>query len=205
LSGLKVAPVLTDRHKTSFVRFLVLAPVATGAALLFGTIESGAFALLPLYGQRVGHARDVVILLGVGVTIGNIALQMPMGLLSDRVDRRKLLFAIAGFGLVGAALLPLVAASFWPFMLMLAIWGGVVGALYTVGLAHLGSRFSGEDLAAANAAFIFCYSLGGLAGPAVIGASMDAYSPHGFVIAIAGFFIAYLALVIGRILLARGT
>ncbi|MCX5515498.1 MFS transporter [Kaistia algarum] len=205
LSGLKVAPVLTDQHKTSFVRFLVLAPVATGAALLFGTIESGAFALLPLYGQRVGHARDVVILLGVGVTIGNIALQMPMGLLSDRVDRRKLLFAIAGFGIVGAALLPMVAASFWPFMLMLAIWGGVVGALYTVGLAHLGSRFSGEDLAAANAAFIFCYSLGGLAGPAVIGAAMDAYSPHGFVIAIAGFFIAYLTLVIGRIVLARGT
>jgi len=168
------------------------------------SIESGAFALLPLYGQRVGHARDLVVVLGVGVTIGNILLQMPMGLLSDRVDRRKLLFAIAAFGLIGAILLPFVSASFWPFMAALALWGGIVGALYTVGLAHLGSRFSGEDLAAANAAFIFCYSLGGLAGPAVIGAAMDAWNPHGFAAALAVFFAAYLALVIWRIVSSRG-
>lgn len=204
LSALGVAPKLTEGHRTSFVRFLFLAPVATGAALLFGAIESGAFSLLPLYGQRVGHARDVVIMLGIGVTIGNILLQMPMGLLSDRIDRRKLLFAIASFGLLGAALLPVVSADFWPFMLALTIWGGVVGSLYTVGLAHLGSRFTGEDLAAANAAFIFCYSLGGLVGPATIGAAMDAYDPQGFAIAVACFFVAYLVLVVSRMRQVRG-
>ncbi len=204
LSALGVAPKLTDGHRTSFVRFLFLAPVATGAALLFGAIESGAFSLLPLYGQRVGHARDVVIMLGIGVTIGNILLQMPMGLLSDRIDRRKLLFAIASFGLIGAGLLPLVSADFWPFMLALTIWGGVVGSLYTVGLAHLGSRFTGEDLAAANAAFIFCYSLGGLVGPATIGAAMDAYDPQGFAVAVACFFAAYLVLVVTRMRHAQG-
>lgn len=204
LSALGVAPKLTDGHRTSFVRFLFLAPVATGAALLFGAIESGAFSLLPLYGQRVGHARDVVIMLGIGVTIGNILLQMPMGLLSDRMDRRKLLFAIASFGLLGAGLLPVVSADFWPFMLALTIWGGVVGSLYTVGLAHLGSRFTGEDLAAANAAFIFCYSLGGLVGPATIGAAMDAYDPQGFAVAVACFFAAYLVLVVTRMRHAQG-
>ena len=204
LSALGVAPKLTEGHRTSFVRFLFLAPVATGAALLFGAIESGAFSLLPLYGQRVGHARDVVIMLGIGVTIGNILLQMPMGLLSDRMDRRKLLFAIASFGLMGAGLLPVVSADFWPFMLALTVWGGVVGSLYTVGLAHLGSRFTGEDLAAANAAFIFCYSLGGLVGPATIGAAMDAYDPQGFAVAVACFFAAYLVLVVTRMRHAQG-
>lgn len=198
LSALGVAPKLEEGRHNSFARFLFLAPVATGAALLFGSIESGAFALLPLYGQRAGHARDMVVVLGVGVTIGNILFQMPMGLLSDRVDRRKLLFTIAALGLLGALLLPLVASSFWPFMLALTLWGGIVGSLYTVGLALLGARFSGEDLAAANAAFIFCYSLGGLAGPAVIGAAMDAYDPHGFAIALACFFTAYLVLVASR-------
>lgn len=203
LSALGVAPKLEQTKRSAFVSFLFLAPVATGAALLFGSIESGAFALLPIYGQRAGHAREVVILLGVAVTIGNILLQVPMGLLSDRLDRRKLLSAIAAFGLIGAVLLPFVAPSFWPFMLALAVWGGIVGSLYTVGLAHLGSRFHGEDLAAANAAFIFCYSVGGLAGPAVIGAAMDAWNPNGFAVALAGFFIAYLALVVVRILTTR--
>lgn len=203
LAGLRVAPRLSHRPKGSFVRFLLLAPAATGAALLFGTIESGAFALLPIYGQRVGHARDVVILLGIGVTIGNILLQMPVGLLSDRVDRRKLLFAIAAFGLLGTIVLPYVAETFWPFMIALGIWGGVIGSLYTVGLAHLGSRFTGEDLAAANAAFVFCYSLGGLVGPAAIGAAMDVWNPHGFALALGVFFMAYLILLASRIRGAR--
>lgn len=203
LTGIRVAPKLDHARETSFVRFLFLAPVATAAALLFGSIESGAFALLPLYGQRVGHARDVVILLGVGITIGNILLQIPVGLLSDRVDRRKLLLAIALLGFVGALALPLVSREFWPFMLALALWGGIVGSLYTVGLAHLAARFTGEDLAAANAAFIFCYSIGGMAGPAVIGPAMDIWNPHGFAAAVSLFFLAYIGLVLVRMAGAR--
>lgn len=205
LAGIKVAPKLGHRPSGSFARFLVLAPIATGAALLFGVVESGAFALLPIYGQRVGHDRDTVILLGIAATIGNILLQMPMGLLSDRVDRRKLLLCIAFFGLAGTAVLPLVSTDFWPFMVTLGIWGGAVSSLYTVGLAHLGSRFTGEDLAAANAAYIFCYSLGALVGPASIGVAMDAVDPHGFEIALGVFFCAYILLAITRIHRAAAT
>ena len=203
LCGMPVAPKLDRRESHSFGRFLFLAPAATGAALLFGTIETGAFALLPIYGQRVGHTRDLVILLGIGVTIGNILLQMPMGMLSDRMNRRKLLMIIAAFGLLGAAILPMVASHFWLLMVALAIWGGVIGSLYTVGLAHLGSRFTGSDLAAANAAFVFCYSLGGLVGPATLGVAMDMWDPHGFAIGIGIFFAAYLAMLIIRMGLAR--
>lgn len=203
LAGMRVAPRLDHREKHAFRKYLFLAPAATGAALLFGTIESGAFALLPIYGQRVGHARDLVILLGIGVTVGNILLQMPMGMLSDRMDRRRLLTIIAAFGLLGAAVLPLVASSFWPFMVALAIWGGVIGSLYTVGLAHLGSRFTGSDLAAANAAFVFCYSLGGLVGPATLGVAMDLWNPHGFAVGFGLFFAAYLLMLIIRMGRAR--
>jgi MFS family permease len=203
LTGLRSAPALHSEQHGSFWRFLFLAPAATGAALLFGTIESGAFTLLPLYGQRVGHARDVVILLGVGITVGNILLQIPMGLLSDWMDRRKLLLILGILGLIGAIAIPFVAPMFWPFMVLLAVWGGTVGALYTVGLAHLSARFRGADLAAANAAFIFCYSAGGLVGPAIIGASMDYSDPNGFAVAICCFFLAYLALVLARMARAR--
>jgi hypothetical protein len=88
-------------------------------------------------------------------------------------------------------------------MIALGLWGGVIGSLYTVGLAHLSSRFTGANLASANAAFIFCYSLGGLSGPAVIGAAMDIWDPHGFAAALGLFFLAYLGLVVGRIAAAR--
>ncbi len=56
--------------------------------------------------------------------------------------------------------------------------GGVVAGLYTVGLAHLGSRLGGADLAAANAAFIFCYSLGMLVGPQTLGTRDGSVRPE---------------------------
>ena len=59
----------------------------------------------------------------------------------------------------------MIADLKWP-----RTWGGSVAGLYTVGLSHLGSRLSGSDLAAANAAFVFCYAVGTVAGPQAIGA-----------------------------------
>ena len=74
---------------------------------------------------------------------------------------------------------------------VLLVWGGCVAGLYTVGLSHLGSRLVGADLAAANAAFIFCYAVGTVVGPQVIGAAMDVSGNDGFAWAIAFFFGVY--------------
>jgi MFS family permease len=69
-----------------------------------------------------------------------------------------------------------------------------VGSLYAVGLAHLGSRYSGAELASANAAFIMLYALGMIAGPPVVGLGMDLYSPNGLFFSIAGLLALYLSL-----------
>jgi MFS family permease len=75
-----------------------------------------------------------------------------------------------------------------------------VAALYTVGLAHLGSRLTGRDLASANAAFVFCYGLGMLLGPQVIGIAMDLFGAPGFGYALVGFFLVFVVLALWRML-----
>ena len=78
------------------------------------------------------------------------------------------------FGLCGAIALAVAGPShLLLFCCLLVIWGGGVGSLYAVGLAHLGSRYRGPDLASANAAFIMLYSLGMLGGPPIAGFGMD--------------------------------
>ena len=74
---------------------------------------------------------------------------------------------------------------------LLFVWGGVVAALYTIGLAHLGSRLSGSDLASANAAFVLCYGVGMVLGPQAIGIGMDVLGKDGFGWTLALFFAAY--------------
>jgi hypothetical protein len=68
-----------------------------------------------------------------------------------------------------------------------------------VGLSHLGSRLHGADLAAANAAFIFSYAVGTVAGPQAIGAAMDIAGNDGFAWSIAAFFGLYVILSVARI------
>jgi MFS family permease len=185
-------------NKRGVLSFLGAAPAATLAALVFGAVETGGFALLALYGLRLGFALETAPYLLTAVALGNVALQIPIGLLSDRVDRRLVLLASGLSGLAGAALLPLVAANGAAFFAVLFLWGGLIGALYTVGLAHLGAKFSGGDLVSANAAFVILYNVGLVLGPPLVGAGMDAAPPHGFAWTLAAFCAVYVAVVAGR-------
>ena len=183
-----------------FARYIWLVPMATAAVLVFGAVETGGFALFPIYGARIGYPEADAALLLSAVGLGNVVLQLPLGLLSDRMrDRRHLLVACALFGLAGVLALPAVAGNWHASAAILFVWGGVVAGLYTIGLAHLGARLSGRDLASANAAFVLCYGIGMLVGPQFIGIGMDLAGPNGFAWSIAAFFAAYLVLAAFRL------
>lgn len=190
-------PHLHDAPSRPISAYLLALPVATFAAMAFGGVETGGFALLPVYGLRIGFEPESAALLVSVVALGNVLMQLPIGLLADRMDKGALLMAIGALGALGAALLPLLAGPNLAFYALLFIWGGVVGGLYTVGLAHLASRFEGPDLAGANAAFVMLYNVGLTVGPPVVGAAMDLANPHGFAFALAA--LASLVLVGGAL------
>ncbi len=193
-------PVIDEKPELHFMRYILLVPTATAAVFVFGAVEAGGLSLFPIYATRSGFSEAQAALLLTLMGIGNMLFQIPLGLISDRLkDRRILLFAMAFCGLIGAFTLPLLSDSWELLAIVLLFWGGSVAGLYTVGLSHLGSRLTGADLAAANAAFIFCYAVGTVAGPQVIGAAMDAsakygYGQQGFAWAIAFFFGLYFVL-----------
>lgn len=192
--------VTSERTDLSFWRFIFLVPTATAAVLVFGAVETGGFALFPVYGVRIGMTEADAALILTMIGLGNVFLQIPLGMLSDRMaDRRWLLVACAVVGLAGMVILPFIHTSWYLSAAMFFVWGGVVAGLYTVGLAHLGSRLRGRDLASANAAFVLCYGIGMLAGPQAIGIAMDAVGTEGFAHALAAFFALYIVLVLARV------
>jgi len=188
-----------------FFRYIFMVPAATGAVLVFGAVETGGFALFPVYGARVGYNEADAALLLTMIGLGNVLLQIPIGMVSDRMKDRRLLLAIcAAIGLAGMLLLPFIRENWHLAAAMFFLWGGVVAGLYTVGLAHLGSRLSGQDLASANAAFVLCYGIGMLVGPQLIGAGMDVLGLDGFAHSLAAMFALYLALLAWRLIAGAG-
>jgi MFS family permease len=198
LLGGSDTPEIETRSQISPLAFLTAAPVATLAGFLHGGIETASMSLLPVYGLLSGLTPEAGASLVSLFALGNVLAQIPIGFLSDRIDRRRLLMAIALFGLIGSLLLPIIGPThFYTFAAMLTLWGGVLGSLYVTGLAHLGARYNGPELASANAAFVMLYSMGMLVGPPIMGIGMDIVPPNGFFFALAVMLAGYLA-IIGR-------
>jgi MFS family permease len=188
------APRLETRSRTNVLGFLREAPAPTLAALLHGAIEVGCLALLPVYALRSSLTPGQGALFASLFVLGGSVLQLPIGVLADRFDRRRLLVALAAAG--GAAAIVLAqmgAAAPLAFEIALLIWGGIVGALYPVSLGLLGTLYRDADLAGANAANVMAYAVGMLIGPPLLGAGMDLVQPGGLFWAIAALCLLYLA------------
>ncbi len=187
-------PDLHQPSEHSTVGFVLAAPAATIGVFAFGAVESGGLTILPLWGLGQGLDEPHAAWLLTAVGLGNVALQIPLGLLADRLDKTRLLALASLGGVLGAVLLPFVASSMPLMLALLFVWGGTSAGLYTFGLAMLGDRYHGSDLAGANAAFVSMYGLGMLVGPAAIGAGLDAAPSLGAPLVMAGFFALHLAL-----------
>lgn len=199
------APVLPRGPSVRVTKYVLAVPVAMLASAVFGAVESGGAALLPVYGQLVGFSeRQATILVGA-VALGGILFQIPIGRLADRIERRRLMLACGLFGVAGMLLAPAASSAFWAIAGLLFVTGGIVAGLYTVGLVHVGSRFTGMELAAANSAFVMMYAVGMIVGPAALGFSLDHFPPHGLTYGICAFFALFCVIVLARILARGGT
>jgi MFS family permease len=192
------APALAKSEGTNVFTFMLAAPAATMAALVFGAIETAAVAHLPVLGVRGGYPEGTAAAMVSLFAAGNIVSQVPIGMLADRMDKTRLLLLIALSSLVLSLLLGSVFSTGLTMAIVLFALGGIVGALYTVGLSLLGARYSGIDLANANAAFVILYSSGLMLGPPFAGFGIDLGGVQGFTSTLALILVAYAAIIMLR-------
>jgi MFS family permease len=194
----RTAPRLEPGEHGSVLNVLKIAPAIFGAAAVFGAIDAGMNALLPVYAVRMGYSEAHGALIVTAIAAGAILLQYPIGWLIDHMDRRRLLAICAASGIAGSALTPFAVATPALFYLLLLIWGGVILGIYSTALTLLGERFQGAGLVTANAAFVMAYCMGLLAGPALEGAGLELWDPHGLPTVLGAICAAYLAFLLFR-------
>ena len=127
--------------------------------------------------------------------IGGLAFQIPVGRLSDRVDRRRVL---AGLGL-GLAVVT-VALAYLPRSLAVvlpaaALFGGFMSTLYPVCVAHANDRMPADRVVAVSGALILLSGLGSVIGPLLGTPLMASYGVNGvlYLMAAAALGVALIA------------
>lgn len=161
-------------------RYVRLAPLAMGATVLNAAVETAGLSFLALYAIDLGWEEAKATQLMSCMMIGAIVLQLPIGWLGDRLERRRLAAVLAG---LAAAL-----ALAWPWALhhpaatfvLLFVWGGLFVGIYTIMLAIVGSRFAGSELVGIYAGMGVMWGGGALLGPILAGAAQE-LTRHGLV------------------------
>lgn len=176
----------------SLAGFLKVAPALCMGVLFFSFFDSVVLSLFPVYASSHGYAVGIAAFMATVILLGDMIFQMPLGWLSDRLDRSSLhLLCGVGAMLIGLALPWLISqpSLLWPALMLL---GAVAGGVYTLALVLIGQRFRGRDLVTANAAAGMLWGVGSLLGPLLSGSLMD-LGPQGVPVALAlaaGLFVA---------------
>ncbi|RDJ24059.1 MFS transporter [Bosea caraganae] len=149
------------------------APVAVVGCVISGMISSAFYALVPAWMLSNHVAQETIALFMLVAVLGGLALQVPVGRLSDRVDRRVVLAGLAlGFS-AAAILLVLLPRRLAAVLPVAALLGGFMSTLYPVCVAHALDRMPADRVVAVSGRLILVSGLGSALGP-IVGAGVMA-------------------------------
>lgn len=177
-------------------RYLRLAPVAMATTVLNAGVETAGLSFIALYAGYQGWREAEAMQLVSALMIGAIALQLPIGVLADRMNRPRLVMLLAVASALGALSWPFVLAHAWLAYATVFVWGGIFVGIYTVMLAIVGERFGGAELVGIYAMMGLAWGAGALIGPSSVGFAMELDRVYGLPIAVAvgcGLFAVFMA------------
>ena len=174
------APASEVARPMSLRKLFSSSPLGTVGIFLLGSVYATQSGMGAVFGSQIGLAAGEIALFIAMLFAGALVLQYPIGWLSDRMDRRKLIFAAACIGALSCALGWLIGGSSWALMAAAFFAGGVTTPLYALFLAYTNDHLSAEDMPAASGGLVFTFGLGAIAGPLVTGWAMQEFGPFAF-------------------------
>lgn len=163
-----------------------VSPLGCVGMFLLGGVFAAQFGMSPVYGTQAGLSLGQVSLFVAAFYVGALVLQYPLGWISDRMDRRQLICAVAATG-GAAAVVALVSGGVFEILLFAAfLVGGCSNPLYSLLLAYTNDFLESDDMASASAGLLFINGMGAIAGPLIIGWAIGFFGPWGFWLLIAG-------------------
>lgn len=161
-------------------------PVSFAACLLIG-VANGAWGTLgAVYGAQIGISTAEIALMMSLVVVAGAALQLPIGRLSDRTDRRYILIGTA----TAAAVMALAVFVFTPrsgafVIAMTAAYGAFAYTLYSLAVAHANDHAKPEEFVKVSGGLLLLYGFGTMIGPVIGSTLMTTMRPESLFLATA--------------------
>jgi MFS family permease len=201
LTSLSLVPVVMTRvagpelgniKTMSLAALYKASPLGTVATAGAGLVSGSLYALGAVYGTQIGlTVFENSVFMGAPI-IGGFLLQWPIGRLSDKFDRRTVLFGVLMSTVAAAVLLGAFAFAEGNFLLLATanlLLGGFLATIYPTAVAHAFDYIDRSQMVAANSGMLLAWAVGATAGP-LVASSFMAVGPAGLFVFIAGVAIS---------------
>lgn len=162
-------------------------PVAVVGCFSVG-MANGAFGTMgAVYGQQIGLPITAIALLTATAVLGGALGQIPLGRISDRVDRRLVISATGiAAATTGTAFFALDPHEANQVIAMAALYGIFAYPLYSLCVAHANDFADPEKFVEISSGLILVYGFGTMIGPLASAGMMEWIAPRALFVFTAG-------------------
>ncbi len=182
-----------ERRPPELITTFMRSPLAGSGIMVSGLITGATWSLSPRFGQELGMADGEIGVLMVLVSLGTLAMQWPLGWISDRRDRRRAIVWSLGVAFAAAALIGIMRSTGLPLYVLMFLFGGFGMPLYSLCVALANDQLTPDQMVGAAGAIIVYYGMGSATGPFFASLFMSAVGPAGLFL----FMSLVLALLLG--------
>lgn len=168
------APAPLASAKLDLPKLYRVSPVGAAGALATGLANAAFWGLAPVFVQRIGYeAATVGAFMSVAI-IGAAIFQFPLGWISDRIDRRKVVLGSVFIGICAAiALAGLGQRSETLLFSTGFLFGGLIIPTFGICAAHANDHADPGEAVATSGGLLMLHGLGAVLG-AFLGAAIMA-------------------------------
>ena len=147
-------------------RLYRLSPVGVIGCIAVGFANSAVWTLAPVYADAHGLAKGGIAVFMSVFTLGGALVQLPLGRISDRMDRRIIIaFVCVAAAALGVALATFGSAHRWLVLPLIGLFGLVALPLYGLSVAHTNDRIARDEFVETSATLLMINSLASVSGP----------------------------------------
>jgi len=151
-------------------------PIAVFAVLMVGISNAAFGTLSAVYAARIGLDLSQIALFASLPVLAGAAVQVPVGILSDRLDRRLVLIGVTVAALLADALFffggftnPLAVIA------VAAFFGAAIFSMYPVIVAHANDHAAPGTSIQVSGGLLLVFGVGSIVGPGLAGLAMSEY------------------------------
>jgi MFS family permease len=193
-------PALPQFASPDLRKLFRTSPAATMGCLATGLANGAFWSLAPVFTGGVSGDVSLAAWFMTATVIGGSAGQWPLGYLSDRIGRRRVLILTAVVAVAAGFALVLFADSLDIVYISLlgALWGAMAFPMYSIAVAHGNDYADPSDFVVVSSSLLLVYGIGAISGPFLASTVMTWIGPAALYLFTAGVHLAFAGYAINR-------